>query len=200
MASFETHVRVGTGVHFALTTASLASPALGGPALIVLVTTLSLPLTVAGAVFPDIDHHASKPYRLTKRWAPRCCAGVVGVVLAANTAPLQRAVGRFVSPPRAQFYAGCLYCLLLWSVQTGVRRAIPICRPPHRTVTHAVSTGVVVSGFVAGGGVLLARTLVPGTPALVGSIWGLCFFSGLLSHRYCDGLGPIPKRRASDET
>jgi hypothetical protein len=188
MSSFETHVRVGAAVHFALTTASLLVPALGGPAAAVVATTIGLPLTIAGAVFPDVDHHASKPYRLAERWVPRCGVGLLGLALARESDHLQNLVALFVSPPRSRFYAGCLYVLLLLGARFGVRRAVAICRPAHRTVTHAVSTAVLVSGFVAGCGVVFLRAVASTRPSLIGGVWGLCFLTGMLSHRYCDGL------------
>jgi fatty acid desaturase len=193
MAPFETHVRVGVGVHFALTTASLVVPALGGPIPVVVATLISLPVTVGGAVFPDVDHHASRSYRLARQWLPRVCTGTVGLALGANVESLVRAVDLVGgSRSRSGFYAGCLYCLVLWGVGTGVRRAIPICRPPHRTVTHAASTALIVSGFLAACGVALVASVAPDLPALLGSVCGLCFFAGVVSHLHCDGLVTIP--------
>jgi hypothetical protein len=193
MAPFETHVRVGVGVHFALTTASLVVLALGGPIPVVVATLVSLPVTVGGAVFPDVDHHASRSYRLACQWVPRVCTGTVGLALVANVESLVRAVDT-VGGSRSQsgFLAGCLYCFVLWGIRTGVRRAIPICRPPHRTVTHAVSTALIVSGFVAACGVTLVTSVTPDQPAIVGIVCGLCFFAGVVSHLYCDGLVAMP--------
>jgi hypothetical protein len=199
MSSFETHVRIGTAVHFALTTVSLLVLALGGPVIVVIATTISFPVTIAGATFPDIDHHASKPYHLAKRWMPRFGVGLLGVALAKEIDHLQNLVALFITAPQSRFYAGCLYILLLLGARVGVRQAFSICRPAHRTVTHAVSTGGIVSGFVAGCGVVLSQSIAMTQPPLIGSVWGLCFFAGVLSHLHCDGLVEVPRLQRCDE-
>ena len=183
MADFETHVRAGTATHLALIAMSLCLLASDAGPLVVVATTIGLPVTVAGAVFPDIDHHASRPYQLAERWLPILVAGLAGVAVGMQLDHLYSLIGLVTLGDHRFFVAGVAYACLVWLILIGMRRLVPICRPRHRTVTHRVVTGLGVAGLIAGGGVTV-------TAAIVGTIWALCFLSGFLSHLYYDGLFP----------
>lgn len=190
MADFETHVRVGTAVHITLIATSLCLLASGVETLVVVATTIGLPVTVTGAVFPDIDHHASRPYQLAERWLPVLVAGLAGVVIGAQLDRLYSLIGLVTVGDHRLFVAGVAYTCFVWSVLIGTRRLIPICRPRHRTVTHRVVTGLGVACLIAGVGVTVTAAIGLERTDIVGVTWALCFLSGFLSHLYYDDLFP----------
>lgn len=189
MVGFDRHLRYGVGVY-------AASVALTGVAYVAGTVTVgtvalvvsTLPLTLAGAMFPDLDHPSSLPYRYGKRYLPllfAVIAMVVGVrhhgVIATVLAPEATGTGAFLS--------GVAVASMGWGTFTGTRWLFPRLRPPHRTVTHRLSTGLITALCV---GTIVA--LLMGEPAPAGLVAELiasgAFFAGFASHLAADGAFP----------
>jgi len=216
MGSFEDHIRYGVAAYSLAAVVTLVGFAyafsrgvVGAPEVAVAAVgaVAAFPFAVAGAGFPDIDHHAAKPHRFFKRWVS-VVAAVVG------------AYAVFVSGVGADIGGAAVETVALESVApepvVGVVAAavggvacagaaylaVRVLKPPHRGVTHSLSTGVVVA---AGVGVAVgyaatvgASVLLASPPSALGVVAGVVagggFFVGFLSHLQCDGLlvGVLP--------
>ncbi|QLC35125.1 metal-dependent hydrolase (plasmid) [Halarchaeum sp. CBA1220] len=190
MSGFETHLRWGLATHAVLVAATASAYLLGacslGPLALVCV---SLPATLAGALFPDLDHQASIPHRYGADVCPVLVAAVALVVGLRYRPAIAATVTRATGRPGA-FLGGVVVASLAWSAWVGTRRLFPVLRPTHRTVTHRLSTGVVVALCV--GAVV---SLLLGTDGSVGApvravalTESAAFLLGFLSHLGADGL------------
>jgi hypothetical protein len=153
-------------------------------------TAAILPLTLAGALFPDLDHHSALPYRYGKRLVPLILALValfvgiryrelIAVVLAEGSAS---SYGQFVS--------GAFVASLGWGTWIVSTALFPVLRPPHRTITHRVPTGVVAALCVGG----MVSLLIGGRGGLIPTermfviATSVAFLLGFVSHLAADGV------------
>lgn len=190
MGGFETHMKYGVTAHV------VASAALIGvvytsplPLIVALVAVAGLPVTLAGAAFPDIDHPSSKPNRLFRR-----ILGVVGVFTTAYVYGLYGFMPAYAWFQTAGAEGAALpltsVSVVVLSLCGGAaaHRGFEVVRPPHRGVTHRIPTGVVaalgVGVFVWGLGAVSGAPL----PGLLSSVIGSLFLTGFLSHLACDGM------------
>lgn len=191
MTDCKAHLRYGFGVHMLL----VAAVTLGYIGSVVqmrmLATTAAiLPLTLAGALFPDLDHHSALPYRYGKRLVPLILALValfvgiryrelIAVVLAEGSAS---SYGQFVS--------GAFVASLGWGTWIVSTALFPVLRPPHRTITHRVPTGVVAALCVGG----MVSLLIGGRGGLIPTermfviATSVAFLLGFVSHLAADGV------------
>jgi|AntRauMinimDraft_4_1070384.scaffolds.fasta_scaffold00723_7 membrane-bound metal-dependent hydrolase YbcI (DUF457 family) len=194
MAGFDGHLRYGVAVYGLM----LAVAGLGYVGGVVVAGTLALvvaalPLTLAGALFPDLDHPSSLSYRYGKRYLPLLFAAVALVVglryrgaVAETVAPRAAGTGAFLS--------GVVVASMAWAALTGTRWLLPRLRPPHRTVTHRLPAGLVAALCV---GVFLALLTGEADPAgfdveLIGSG---AFLAGFISHLAADDMLPAFRKR-----
>lgn len=194
MAGFEGHLRYGVGIHGLM----IASAGIGyaggvvGNGTLALVAA-ALPLTLGGALFPDLDHPSSLTYRYGKRYLPLLFAAVAFVVglrhrgaVAAAIAPRAAGTGAFLS--------GVVVASVAWGALTGTRWLLPRLRPPHRSVTHRLPTGF-IAGLCVG---TLVALITGGTVAagfLVELISSGSFFAGFISHLIADDALPSLRKR-----
>ncbi|MDY7083205.1 MAG: hypothetical protein SXQ77_12570, partial [Halobacteria archaeon] len=79
MGSFEDHMRYGIASYVLVLLVGggvvgylvyTGSPIIDSNVVLLAVVSggIALPFTIAGAGFPDIDHHASKPHRWFRKW------------------------------------------------------------------------------------------------------------------------------------
>lgn len=191
MTDCKAHLRYGFGAHMLL----VAAVTLGYIGSVVqmrmLATTAAiLPLTLAGALFPDLDHHSALPYRYGKRLVPLILALValfvgiryrelIAVVLAEGSAS---SYGQFVS--------GAFVASLGWGTWIVSTALFPVLRPPHRTITHRVPTGVVAALCVGG----IVSLLIGGRGGLIPTermfviATSVAFLLGFVSHLAADGV------------
>jgi len=81
MTDCEAHLRAGFAVHVLLVASITVAYIVGVTHLGMIATTAAvLPLTLAGAAFPDLDYHSSLPYRYGRRVLPVVFGGLVIVV------------------------------------------------------------------------------------------------------------------------
>nr|WP_276591996.1 metal-dependent hydrolase [Halorutilus salinus] len=159
------------------------------------------PFAVAGAGFPDIDHHSAKPHRFFRRWVSVIAGGVAvyflfasGVATEAGIAVLDGVTTASVVPEGVVGVGVSAVGGIVAGVSAYM--GVGLLKPPHRGVTHTFGTGVVVAvgvGVAVGyGGGVVGSVVVPSSSTLVGvlagCVAGVSFFVGFLSHLQCDGL------------
>jgi hypothetical protein len=190
MTDCESHLRAGLAVHMLLVAATTVGYAAGGvPLGTVATVAVALPLTLAGAVFPDLDHHASLPYRCGQRVLPPLLGLVVVLVGFRYREAIMTALFGAPSGGLPGFLSGTVVASLGWGTWVAAYTLFPVLRPPHRTVTHCVATGVVVALCVGAVASLLVGdhgTLAADERLLMLASSG-SFLVGFLSHIGLDG-------------
>jgi hypothetical protein len=147
----------------------------------------ALPATLLGAVFPDVDHHASKAYRVVRTAVPVGLTAVVAALAYAGWAelrPVVAATGR----PHLVFFAGVCWTTVVVATWTVSQPIVPALRPPHRGPTHRLPILGLISAILAG--VVVAPLLALGLPIplLGGTSIATAFVTGVVSHLHLDGL------------
>lgn len=203
MGSFEDHVRYGVAFYSGavlLVSAPVAyligegALGTGGVALAAGAAVVGFPFALAGASFPDVDHHSAKPHRLFRRWISVAAAVVSGYVLFASG--LGSEAGFVVAEAAGVEVGGVPEAAAggVVAVAGGVAAAggafvgVGVVKPRHRGITHTVRAGVVVAAVVGTGFGYAVSVLVPSVAASAGGIAASAFFVGFLSHLQCDGM------------
>jgi hypothetical protein len=191
MTDCDTHLRYGFGVHMLLIAAVTLGYVGGVLPLRALATTAAvLPLALVGALFPDLDHHSALPYRYGKRFLPPTL-GVVALLVGVHYRVLIAvALSGSSAPSLGRFLSGVVVASLSGATWVASALLFPVLRPPHRTITHRVPTGIVaalcvggiVSLLLGGRGPILAaeRVFIIGTSG--------AFLTGFISHLAADGV------------
>lgn len=203
MGSFEDHVRYGVAfyagavllvsapVAYLLGEGSLDG---GGITLAVSAAVVGFPFALAGASFPDVDHHSAKPHRMLRRWIAFAAAVVSGYALlesgvaAEVGAAAVDAFGTGATDPQEAVVGVAV------AASGGVAAAfaafvgIGILKPRHRGMTHTLRAGFVVAVIVGVGTGYAASVVAPSGGALFGGVAAASFFVGFLSHLQCDGM------------
>lgn len=191
MTDCEAHLRYGFAAHMVLVAAvTLGYVGALLPVRVLAMTAAVLPLTLAGSLFPDVDHHSALPYRYGKRFIPPTMAVIALLVGVRYRVPIAVALAGETAPRLGRFVSGAVVASLGWGTWVATAALFRVLRPPHRTITHRVPTGIVaalcvggiVSLLVGGHGPLLAaeRVFVIGT--------SVAFLFGFVSHLAADGL------------
>lgn len=159
-----------------------------------LLVSLALPITIAGAAFPDIDHPQSKPNRMFRKIlfvaGIGATAWVFGQVGFRETYLWFESAG-FGEAAFSLAAVATVVVALLGGV--GARLLFDILRPSHRGITHRVPTGVGVSIGIGVVTWALAAAATFVAPLLLATVVGGMFFVGFLSHLACDGVLLKPK-------
>lgn len=193
MGDFETHMRWAGGAHMVAATVLLMTILLTElPLLLSALLILGVPFTFAGASFPDIDHHASKPNRYFKLFllgtGTLIAAYLFGIYFFESIEELilqYNMSGRPITTVTA-----VVFSLLVGGL---VSYLFDIIRPKHRGPTHRIPIGLVVTMILI---VALSFSLASAgvtVPYIIGVGIGGFFFSGFLSHLACDGMLSSPK-------
>jgi len=189
MGNFEEHVKFG---YIAMALFVLTSPLYfaiipfsPNYKLFVLCVFGGLGATFIGAVFPDVDHHASKPYRFVRKLFFSVSVLVMIIVLVRIYMVYEQYLQEMLTTT---------YLLLLGasgvigSVSMGIVmvNVLDYIQPKHRGITHSLSLGVAISVtlVVIGQYIYTLYNINSLTTALLG--WG--FLLGFMAHLYCDGI------------
>ncbi len=163
----------------------------GGLALAVGGAVLGFPFAVAGAGFPDIDHHAAKPHRFFRRWLSVIAASVGGYVLFASGVAVEAGAttaAAVEADAPEPVVGGAVAAVGAVGLGATAFVGVGILKPRHRGITHTLRAGFVVAGIVGvavGYGVYV---FVPSAAFFAGGVASTAFFVGFLSHLQCDGL------------
>jgi len=192
MGSFRAHLRAGVGAHLALVAATVLLAVPHAPAAAVVAAVVGVPVTVAGAVVPDVDHPNSRPYRAARVWVPRLVAGTAGVAAAASRESVVGLFRRGPVPDPASFWAGVAVAAATAAVFVATARAVPLVRPTHRGITHHPGFGVALSLSLTAVSLTLLRAAGGEHVRLVSLVVGLCFLCGFASHLFVDDIWQVP--------
>lgn len=190
MGNYDDHLEYGYGA-YALVFTAIAGAALSGGVTVLVaagLAVLAAPLTMLGAVFPDIDHHASHPHRAFKRLVFAATTITAFCLLAiAAFEPLAVALSGMLAGFADVGAMVALHCLSL-AVGVGAVHLVVRYRPTHRGITHRVPTGATLATTI-GGGFWYIAGLIPAVDALLAGLFlGGAFFIGFLSHLQCDRM------------
>lgn len=147
------------------------------------------PIVVIGALFPDVDHHASHPHRAFKKFTSIVASLGSIILVYYNYAVLQSMLTNFVQNNITMYIAiGSVILAIITYV--GTSKLISILKPKHRGVTHRFITGIVFAVLLAGL-VYSVCVLEFGSTPLVfacSAMTGIGFMFGFSSHLYVDGI------------
>ncbi|MDZ7687797.1 MAG: metal-dependent hydrolase [Halobacteriales archaeon] len=202
MGSFEDHVRYGVGFYtcavlltFVPLAYFLADGTLDSVAVAfgVGAAVVGFPFALAGASFPDIDHHSAKPHRFFKRWVAVASGVAAGYVLFASGVAVEAgyvAVETVEAAPDAPepVLGGSVAFFGAVAFGSVAFAAIGVLKPRHRGVTHTLGAGFVVACIVGVCVWYAVSVFVPSLGVPAGGVAGASFFVGFLSHLQCDGL------------
>ena len=188
MSNFDGHLRYGFFAH-----------AVGATCLILaalfitdvhaatgLVATLLVPVTVAGALMPDVDHHASKPNAMFRKILYVGTGGGTLYLLATSMySPLQSTLTS-MTIPMDQTSASTLAVTIILSLSALVAFAVVTLfdtyRPKHRGITHNPLFALFISVLLGGSVFLITEALTVSLPPLTPLVFSVLFFIGFLSH------------------
>jgi hypothetical protein len=202
MGSFEDHMRYGIGAYLAVVFL-LAAPVgylvyngyVGGMsvALAVGAAVGGFPFAVAGAGFPDIDHHAAKPHRFFKKWVSVIASVVGGYAFYASGVAVKTGGATVealeAAPGLPEPFVGVAFATAGGVAAGGlVFVAVGVLKPRHRGVTHTLGAGFFVAGLIGVAAGYAAAVVFPSAAVFAGGIAATGFFVGFLSHLQCDGL------------
>jgi len=170
MSPYETHVQFGVTMHLCVLAGTVVAVFFGVPLTVVGGAVVGTPVIVAGAVFPDCDHHQSRPYRVGFRWLPRLIACYTGLVLYMSLDTLLSGTPLIGAP---EFWTGVLTAGLVTYSYYLTKRGIPILRPSHRGITHHPLTGVLFGVAITTGTFTWLWTAGLSRPRVPGSVVGL---------------------------
>jgi len=190
MPDFERHLRSGVALH-----ATLVALTCGGYFFalwrgnIVVFVTASLPATASGAIAPDIDHSSSRPYRWVQHYAPSMVALVCVGVLIPRHEGVATLVRVFPLTLPADYIAGFVSAATVIAVARAVNWLIPRIRPPHRTVLHRPTAGLVTAAVPIIIVLVVGQTvgIETGTLRLISAVCAGCYIAGFFVHLYLDG-------------
>lgn len=196
MGNFDEHVQYGVGAHvaaiFGVTTAALTT---AFPVELAALTVLSFPLTMIGATLPDIDHHASKPNKIFRKFL-----FILGTLIGGYLG------GALIIPELLQLFAEsnipvstrlplATVAVVAGSLVAGLgtEHGYKIVRPRHRGITHRAPFGFGISLILSllTWGLLEAMALSFATSG--GLLVGALFLTGFFSHLACDGVLTKPE-------
>jgi len=192
MGSFRAHLRAGVGAHLAFVAATVLLAVPHAPVAAVVAAVLGAPVTVAGAVVPDVDHPNSRPYRAARVWVPRLAAGAAGLAAVAARDAVVGLFRRGPAPDPASFWAGAAVTAGTAAVFVATARAVPLVRPTHRGVTHHPVFGLALSLATTAVSLTLLHAAGGAHGRLVSLVVGLCFLCGFVSHLVVDGIWQVP--------
>jgi len=202
MGSFEDHVRYG--IWFYAVTVLLVLAPLGyffgngrldsiGVVFSVGAAVIGFPFALAGASFPDIDHHSAKPHRFFRKGTSVTAGVIAGYVLFVSGIAVEagvtsaEAVEAAPDAPETVLGGGVAFAGAL-AAGTVAFVGVGVLKPRHRGVTHTLGAGFVVACIVGVGVWYAVSFVTPSFGVPSGGVAGAAFFVGFLSHLQCDGL------------
>lgn len=147
------------------------------------------PIVVIGALFPDIDHHASRPHKVFKKYTSLLFALCSIILVYLNLDTIQTIMTDFIDS-NLSFYIGAGTIVLSILTFIGTSKMITILRPKHRGVTHRFFTGLGFSLVLSALVYAVCSVRFGNTPLVFSSsiMTGVGFMFGFFSHLYVDGI------------
>jgi len=192
MGNFEEHVQFG---YIAMALFVLTSPLYfaiipfsPNYILFILFVFIGLGTTFIGAVFPDVDHHASKPYRFVRKSFFGLSVLVMVIVLVRIYMVYEVYLQKALKKTPYLLVLGAAGVVASVSVGIAIVNVLDYIQPKHRGITHSLSLGVAISIILVVIGQYIYTMYNINSLTTVLSGWG--FLLGFMSHLYCDGILP----------
>lgn len=188
---FERHLRVGLVGHACTIAVAMLGVHLGHlPVMVTAAAGVAFPLTLLGAITPDLDEPNSRAYRLLRPAVGVVVGAVAFVFLHAVRTHVIAIVEWLLETRAAAFIAGELTITLAMAAAWAVYKTVPAFfqRFEHRGSFHQLPTGLTLSLVMYGGcRAILAVLGAPG-PTLIGAVLAVAYLLGFASHLAADGL------------
>lgn len=191
MGNYEEHKRYGNIVYIIIGVAIAGAVASGGLSFLV-----GLPLAVvvypfvrAGAAFPDIDHHASRPHHGLRRLM--FVIGTIGsffLFYTQSLIPIETGIQQLPVDVPPEISTAMIIHIAALLCGWGLRESVSYFRPKHRGITHRIPTGIALTLGICGFIWYTITTLTFELPTLFALGSGGAFFLGFLSHLRCDDM------------
>lgn len=149
---------------------------------------LSFFMSLIGSMFPDIDHHSSKPFKIFSKVITLLLVG--GIIFSSYI--FRNQILKYISNQSyLNLPAGLLFVVSIVLVSIFLivftPRALRIIQPKHRGITHKMSTGIILS-LILGISLYWAGVNISWEPSILGVTTSVSFLMGFISHMYADGL------------
>jgi len=150
----------------------------------------ALPITLVGAVVPDLDEPRSHVYRWFRPFVAACSALYVFVLLFSSHRTVSEVIGRQVRTKSPEYLAGIATVCLALLICIGPYRLIArlLSKTPHRGLFHQLPTGLTVALVLYPESVLFLAALDAPRPPVVAAIFAVAFLVGFVSHLAADRL------------
>jgi len=194
---YERHLRVGVAAQAILIAITSLGVLVGLESVLPLSTTLTLsalgtafPLTLIGAVIPDLDESNSHVYRWFRPFVAMCAALYVSILLYSSRTMLISMVQRHVGTASPGYLAGVTATSLAVLIYTASYRFITrvLGKLTHRHLFHQLPTGLTAGTVLYAEFVLFLMTVDAPRPPEIGAVLAMSFLAGFVSHLAADGL------------
>jgi len=193
VSGFKQHIEYGWFFHSITTIGVLSTTLIGVPIELILgLIGLSLPFTLFGSILPDIDHPASKPYRLFRYVLLFSIIVIISLLLSQNQ-HLIESIWKNISHDIHPQLVPITISIISLSIAV-----ITIClfekyRPNHRGITHKLIFGLIITIIIGTIFYYIYSTLLYNEYTILSSIIiSLYFFMGFCSHLYADNMLKFP--------
>lgn len=190
MGNFKQHITYGWYAHI-LTTISITPilTYLNLPLqLIAAIIGISIPLSLFGSIIPDIDHPASKTYRIFKYIILQTTIIISIIIISNFETQIMQLLSQIIPNVKREI---SLLVIIIMSIITSiiVSTALSHIRPPHRGITHRIHFGIILSTILFIIVFYLYNTLIHDAYNYITSLTiTIYFFIGFNSHLYRDGI------------
>lgn len=188
---YEQHLRVGVTVQgFLVVFVGVGSLHTGSLTLLIPTVGMALPVTLLGAVIPDLDEPQSHVYRWFRPFAAVCAALYVFVFLYTARDSVIWRTQQHLQTATPGYLAGVattstavLTCILVYRLLSRLVENLP-----HRGLFHQLPTGITAGVVLYPEFIALLAAIGAPSPSVIAAVFATAFVVGFVSHLGADGL------------
>lgn len=194
---YERHLRMGVAAQAFLIAFACVGILAGfeglapvSPAFIFSAVGLALPITMFGAVMPDLDEPNSHVYRWFRPFAAQCAAFYVFILLYSSRGMLIVAIRIYIRTASSGYLAGLATMSLAVLTYIVSYRIITrlLDKLTHRNLFHQLPTGLCAGLVLYAEFVPFLMAVNAPRPSVTASVFTVAFLLGCISHLAADGL------------
>jgi uncharacterized membrane protein len=194
---YERHLRVGVAAQAILVVlasvgilADLESYLTVSSTLILSAVGVALPITLVGAVIPDLDESNSRVYRWFRPFVAVCVALYVFVLLYSSREMVIAGIQRYIRPASPDYLAGITTVSLAGLLSIAAYRFVTrlLDKLTHRQLFHQLPTGIFAGTVLYAEFVPFLAAVDAPRPPVTAVLFAAAFFVGFVSHLAADGL------------
>jgi len=188
---YQQHLRVGVAGHAVMVLLVGVGSALSETDPLVLRTVgIALPVTLAGAVTPDLDEPRSRPYRQFRPFVAVMSTVFILSVVNGHHHRVVELVEMSLRVTNPAFVAGevTVICGLLAGVGSYYAVSPLLRKPTHRDLLHQLPTGTVIALVLYPLFVTVLTSMAIPRPLVIARVLASAFLVGFVSHLAGDGL------------